>query len=67
MHDNCEGVPIAVPALTYAEDLLAIRALHEQEASSFYVLGFGHTVLRLGYEFTVVDGMLDGQIIHVGP
>jgi cysteine-rich repeat protein len=74
--DNCDGVPLPVPALTYAEDLLAIRALHETEASSFYVLGFGHTVLRLGYEFTVVDGtsvpewvadVLEGQISHVGP
>ncbi len=75
-HDNCEGIPVAVPALTYAEDLLAIRALHENEASSFYVSGFGHTVLRLGYEFTVVNGtsvpewiadVLDGQITHIGP
>lgn len=75
-YDNCEGAPFPVPALTYAEDLLAIRALHETEASSFYVLGFGHTVLRLGYEFTAVNGtsvpewlgdVLDGEITHVGP
>jgi cysteine-rich repeat protein len=75
-YDNCEGIPVAVPALTYTEDLLAIRALHETEASSFYVLGFGHTVLRLGFNLTVVDGtsvpewiaaVLDGQIVHVGP
>ncbi|NJK33313.1 MAG: hypothetical protein HC927_13430 [Deltaproteobacteria bacterium] len=75
-HDNCEGTPIPVPALTYAEDLLAIRALHESEISTFYVLGLGHTVLRVGYNITSVGGtsvpewiaeVLDGQISHVGP
>lgn len=75
-HDNCEGLPLPVPALTYAEDLFAIRALHETEASSFYVLGIGHTVLRVGFNITSVDGtsvpewigqVLDGQISHVGP
>ncbi|HVH99621.1 MAG TPA: pectin acetylesterase-family hydrolase [Enhygromyxa sp.] len=75
-HDNCEGTPLPVPALTYAEDLFAIRALHEDEASSFYVLGLGHTALRVGFNITFADGtslpewigdVLDGQITHVGP
>jgi len=75
-HDNCGGIPLAVPALTYGEDLFGIRALHESQASSFYVLGIGHTALRLGYELTYADGtslpewigeVLDGQITHVGP
>jgi cysteine-rich repeat protein len=75
-YNNCEGAPLPVPALTYTEDLLAIRALHESEASTFYVLGVGHTVLRLGYYLTSVDGtsvpewiadVLDGQITHIGP
>lgn len=75
-HDNCAGTPIPVPALSYAEELLAIRALHKSTASSYYVLGFGHTVLRVGFSTTFVDGtsipkwiasVLDGQITHVGP
>lgn len=75
-YDNCEGLPLPVPALTYTEGLLAIRALHEPEISTFYVLGLGHTVLRLGFDFTAVDGtsvpewvasVLDGEITHVGP
>jgi cysteine-rich repeat protein len=75
-HNNCEGISIPVPALTYTEDLLSIRALHESEASTYYVLGLGHTVLRVGYNITFVDGtsvpewiadVLDGQITHVGP
>jgi cysteine-rich repeat protein len=75
-YNNCEGIGLPVPALTYTEDLLSIRALHESEASTFYQLGLGHTVLRLGYNLTTVDGtsvpewigdVLDGQITHVGP
>jgi hypothetical protein len=75
-YNNCEGIPLSVPALTYTEDLLSIRALHESEASTFYVLGIGHTVLRVSYNLVVVDGtsvpewiadVLDGQITHVGP
>lgn len=75
-HDNCEGTPLPVPALTYADDLSAIRADNEPEISTFYVLGLGHTVLRVGYNITFADGtsvpewigdVLDGQITHVGP
>jgi cysteine-rich repeat protein len=75
-YNNCEGLGLPVPGLTYAEDLFAIRALHESEASTYYVLGIGHTVLRLGYLTTNVGGtsvpewiadVLDGEITHVGP
>ncbi len=74
--NNCDGFSTSVPPLTYAEDLFAIRAIHETEASTFYVLGIGHTVLRVGYNITIADGtsvpewiaeVLDGQISHVGP
>ncbi|MFO7566343.1 MAG: pectin acetylesterase-family hydrolase [Enhygromyxa sp.] len=74
-HDNCEGVPLAVPALTYSADLIAIRALHEAHASTFYVLGVGHTALRVGFNLTYADGVslpewiadvIDGQISHLG-
>jgi hypothetical protein len=75
-HNNCEGISVAVPALTYAEDLLAIRAKYETQASSFYVLGIGHTALRVGFNVTFADGVslpqwigdvLDGEVSHVGP
>ncbi len=75
-HDHCAGTPLPVPALAYAEDLLSIRARHEREISTFYVTGLGHTVLRVGFHLTAVDGtsvpawiadVLDGQITHVGP
>lgn len=74
--DNCEGTPLPVPALTYAEDLLSIRALHEDDISTFYVIGIGHTALRIGFNVTFAGGtslpewigdVLDGQITHVGP
>ena len=75
-YDNCEGLPLPVPAPTYGDDLLAIREQHESEISSFYVLGLGHTVLRVGFNITSVGGtsvpewiasVLDGEISHVGP
>ncbi len=75
-HNNCEGVPIPVPALTYSQDLDDIRAAHMDRASTFYQLGLGHTALRVGFNITFVDGtslpewigdVLDGQITHVGP
>jgi len=75
-YDNCEGLPLPVPAPTYTEGLLEIRDLHEPEISTFYVVGLGHTVLRLGFNVTTVDGtsvpewvgsVLDGEITHVGP
>lgn len=75
-HDNCEGLALPVPALTYSADLDDIRAEHMDDASSFYVLGIGHTALRVGYNLTFADGtslpewigeVLDGQITHVGP
>lgn len=74
--NNCEGTPLPVPALTYAEDLLSIRALHEDDISTFYVIGIGHTALRVGFNVTFAGGtslpewigdVLDGQITHVGP
>jgi cysteine-rich repeat protein len=75
-YDNCDGFPVPVPALTYAEDLFAIRALNEQDISTMYVLGIGHTVLRVGFNVTSANGtsvpewiadVLAGQITHVGP
>ncbi|MCB9754090.1 MAG: hypothetical protein H6713_29455 [Myxococcales bacterium] len=75
-HDNCEGVPTAVPAQAYSLDLDTIRAAHGDKASTFYVNGVGHTVLRVGYYLTSVGGtsvpewvgdVLDGQVTHVGP
>ncbi|MCA9652641.1 MAG: DUF4215 domain-containing protein [Myxococcales bacterium] len=76
MHDNCGGIPTAVPPMTYSDDLMSIRAQHMDQASTFYQLGLGHTALRLGFNITFVDGtslpqwvadVLDGQITHVGP
>lgn len=75
-YDNCGGFPLAVPALTYSGDLTAIRAAHQSQASTFYVLGLGHTALRVGFYLTFAQGkslpqwvgdVLDGQITHVGP
>jgi cysteine-rich repeat protein len=75
-HNNCRGIPLAVPALTYSEDLFNIRATHQAKASTFLVLGIGHTALRVGFNVTFAGGtslpawiadVLDGQITHVGP
>ncbi|WP_255215820.1 pectinacetylesterase family protein [Pseudenhygromyxa sp. WMMC2535] len=74
--NNCGGLSTSVPALTYAEDLLSIRALNEDRMSTFYPVGIGHTVLRVGYNITSVGGtsvpewigqVIDGDIVHVGP
>ena len=74
--NNCDGVSLPVPALTYTEDLFAIRTLNEDRISTFYVLGIGHTVLRIGYYLTSAGGVsvpewvasvLDGEISQVGP
>ncbi len=76
-YNNCgDGLPGTVPAQAYSLDLDKIRAAHLDATSSFYITGIGHTVLRLGYYLTSVDGtsvpewigdVLDGQVTHVGP
>jgi cysteine-rich repeat protein len=75
-HDNCEGLSLPVPALTYSADLDNIRAQNMPDISTFYQFGLGHTALRVGFNLTVVDGtslpewigdVLDGEITHVGP
>ena len=75
-HDNCEGISTPVPVVTYSNDLIAIRAVHEDDASTFYRTGLGHTVLRLGFNLTSVDGVsvaewmgavIAGETMHVGP
>jgi cysteine-rich repeat protein len=75
-YDNCEGLSLPVPALTYSGDLDNIRAQNMADISTFYQLGLGHTALRVGFNLTIVDGtslpawigdVLDGQITHVGP
>jgi cysteine-rich repeat protein len=75
-YDNCEGLSLPVPALTYTADLDNIRAQNLTDISTFYQLGLGHTALRVGFNLTIVDGtslpawiadVLDGQITHVGP
>ena len=46
------------------------------DASTFYVFGICHTVLRLGFNITFAEfvpltdwiaDVLDGQIVHLGP
>jgi cysteine-rich repeat protein len=75
-YNNCEGLSLPVPALTYSADLDNIRAQNMADISTFYQLGFGHTALRVGFNITFVDGtslpewigdVLDGEITHVGP
>jgi cysteine-rich repeat protein len=75
-HDNCEGLSVAVPIGAYADDLDALRAAHKDVTSTFYLTGLGHTVLRVGYNITSIDGtsvpewvgqVLAGEITHVGP
>jgi cysteine-rich repeat protein len=75
-YDNCAGIPLPVPALTYAADLDNIRAQHMPDISTFYQFGLGHTALRVGFNITNVGGtslpewigdVLDGEITHVGP
>lgn len=75
-HDNCEGVPVSVPIGAYADDLMALRSAHVDRASTFYVLGIGHTALRVGFNVTFADGtslpewlgsVIDGDVTHVGP
>ncbi len=74
--DNCGGVPTPVPLDTYRLDLDYIRADYNERISTFYRTGLSHTVLRVGYGITSVDGVsvpewignvLDGDIRHVGP
>lgn len=75
-HDNCEGLPLPVPALTYYGDLDNIRTQNMADISTFYQIGIGHTALRVGFNITNVGGtslpewiadVLDGEITHVGP
>ncbi len=75
-HNNCEGIPTSVPISAYSGDLDMLQASYLDEASTFYRTGLGHTVLRVGYYSTMVDGktvpqwvgdVLDGTVTHVGP
>jgi cysteine-rich repeat protein len=75
-YNNCDGLSLPVPALTYSADLDNIRAQNMPDISTFYQLGLGHTALRVGFNLTIVDGtslpawigdVLDGEITHVGP
>jgi len=75
-YDKCDGTPLATPASVYSDDLMAIRSTYQTRASTFYLFGVGHTVLRAGYNLTIVDGtsvpewlgsVIDGTISHVGP
>lgn len=75
-HNNCEGIPTSVPISAYSGDLDMLRASYLDKASTFYRTGLGHTVLRVGYYSTMVDGktvpqwvgdVLDGTVTHVGP
>ncbi len=75
-YDNCDGGVGMVPRDTYAFDLAAIRAAHEDRVSTFYITGIGHTALRVGYYLTSVHGtaltdwvggLVDGAHAHVGP
>lgn len=76
-YNNCAGTSTIVPAQTYENDLLALRATYSTRISTYYVSGIGHTVLRLpAFWTTVVQGtplpswlgdVLNGQVTHVGP
>lgn len=63
-HDDCDGFPISVPAQTYEDDLLALRAKYASRAGSYlvgqtrweYNWGQNHTVLRSpSFWTTVID------------
>jgi cysteine-rich repeat protein len=65
VRDDCSGVPTNVPADTYEEGLLALRAKYASRAGSYligqtragYAFGTGHTVLRSPtFWTTVIDG-----------
>ncbi len=66
MHDNCEGIPVSVPANVYEEGLLDLRQTYENRAGTFligqthieYAFGTGHTALRgPAYAATTIDGV----------
>lgn len=64
-YNNCNGVATPVPASVYKNDLLAERALHSTQMSTFYIgagspptFGRGHSALRSAlYTSTVVNGI----------
>jgi|GEM_PF-989158 len=75
-HDNCGGVALPVPVGAYNDDLMVIRGAQGDVTSTFYRSGLAHTVLRLGYYVTSVDGtsvpewiasVIAGEVVHVGP
>ena len=75
-HDNCGGIATPVPVGTYNDDLMVIRGAQGDVASTFYRTGLSHTVLRVGYNITSVDGtsvpewiasVIAGEVVHVGP
>lgn len=57
--NNCGplGLPVSAPGATYEQDLLDLRAAYSTRFSTYYVTGVGHTVLRLGYDTTNVNGV----------
>ncbi len=75
-HDNCGGVPTAVPGSAFQDDLLQVRDAYAADISTFYRYGLDHTVLRPAFSTTSVDGtslaqwlgdVLAGERVHVGP
>jgi hypothetical protein len=63
-YDQCDGNPKSVPADDYEADLLAMRAAHDDRASTYlvgrdrvgYNGGRNHTVLRFGFYTTKIQG-----------